>query len=139
MDWDWARKFAWSRSECIARRRRATCSPDFTGIATPGGVATNGQSGSATLTALPFRVLPDPHRPMKISALFSFWMGIVFTLLALAMALSNLSSGDVNAPEAEVAAAHGYAIFWFFLAAFGIVMVAVSWLMLKGKLGGDME
>jgi len=76
---------------------------------------------------------------MKISALFSFWMGIVFTLLALAMALSNLSSGDVNAPEAEVAAAHGYAIFWLFLAAFGIVMVAVSWLMLKGKLGGDME
>ncbi|HEY5310044.1 MAG TPA: hypothetical protein VIK97_16135 [Casimicrobiaceae bacterium] len=76
---------------------------------------------------------------MKISALFSFWMGIVFTLLALAMALSNLSSGDVNAPEAEVAAAHGYAIFWFFLAAFGTVMVAVSWLMLKGKLGGDME
>jgi hypothetical protein len=76
---------------------------------------------------------------MKTSALFSFWMGILFTGLALAMALSNLSSGDVNTPEADVAAAHGYAIFWFFLAAFGIVMVVVSWLMMKGKLGGDQE
>ena len=76
---------------------------------------------------------------MKISALFSFWMGILFTLLALAMALSNLTSGDAGAPEADVAAAHGYAIFWLFLAAFGLVMVVVSWLMMKGKLGGDME
>ena len=76
---------------------------------------------------------------MKNSALFSFWMGILFTLLSLAMALSNLSSGDANATEADLAAAHGYAIFWFFLAGFGIVMVVVSWLMMKGKLGGDLE
>jgi hypothetical protein len=76
---------------------------------------------------------------MKISALFSFWMGILFTLLALAMALSNLTSGDADAAVADVSAAHGYAMFWFFLAAFGIVMVVVSWLMMKGKLGGDME
>ena len=76
---------------------------------------------------------------MKISALFSFWMGILFTLLALAMALSNLTAGDAGAPEADAAAAQGYAVFWFFLAAFGLVMVVVSWLMMKGKLGGDME
>jgi uncharacterized membrane protein YhaH (DUF805 family) len=76
---------------------------------------------------------------MKISALFSFWMGVLFTLLALAMALSNMTAGDTGAPEADVAAAHGYAMFWFFLAAFGLVMVVVSWLMMKGKLGGDME
>jgi uncharacterized membrane protein YhaH (DUF805 family) len=76
---------------------------------------------------------------MKISALFSFWMGILFTLLALAMALSNMTSGDASSPDAEVAAARGYAMFWFFLAAFGLVMVVVSWLMMKGKLGGDME
>ena len=76
---------------------------------------------------------------MKISALFSFWMGILFTLLALAMALSNLTSGDAGAAEADTAAAQGYAMFWFFLAAFGLVMVVVSWLMMKGKLGGDME
>ena len=75
---------------------------------------------------------------MRISALFSFWMGILFTLFALRMALSNLSSGDASAPETDVAAA-GYALFWGFLAAFGIVMVVVSWLMMKGKFGGDME
>jgi hypothetical protein len=76
---------------------------------------------------------------MRISALFSFWMGILFTLLALAMALSNLTSGDAHAADADVAAAQGYAMFWFFLAAFGLVMVVVSWLMMRGKLGGDME
>jgi uncharacterized membrane protein YhaH (DUF805 family) len=76
---------------------------------------------------------------MKISALFSFWMGILFTLLALAMALSNLTSGDATAADADVSAARGYAVFWFFLAAFGLVMVVVSWLMMKGKLGGDLE
>jgi hypothetical protein len=76
---------------------------------------------------------------MKISALFSFWMGVLFTLFALGMALSNLSSGDASAPEADVAAAQGYALFWGFLAAFGLVMVIVSWLMMKGKFGGDME
>lgn len=76
---------------------------------------------------------------MKISAIVSFWMGIVFSLLALAMAWSNLSAGDANATEAELAAARGYAMFWFFLAAFGMVMVVVSWLMMKGKLGGDMD
>ena len=43
---------------------------------------------------------------MKISALFSFWMGILFTLLALAMALSNLTSGDANAADADASAAH---------------------------------
>ena len=66
-------------------------------------------------------------------------MGILFSLFALAMALSNLSAGDVNATEAELSAAHGYAYFWLFLAAFGILMVVVSWLMMKGKLGGDQE
>jgi hypothetical protein len=76
---------------------------------------------------------------MKTSALFSFWMGIVFTLLALAMALSNLTSGDASAAVADVSAAQGYAMFWLFLAAFGLVMVVVSWLMMKGSLGGDME
>jgi hypothetical protein len=76
---------------------------------------------------------------MKISALFSFWMGIAFTLLALAMAWSNLTSGGAHAAVAEVSAAQGYAMFWFFLAAFGVIMVVVSWLMMKGKLGGDMD
>ena len=76
---------------------------------------------------------------MKISAIFSFWMGILFTLFTLGMALSNLSSGDANAAEADVAPAHGYALFWGFLAAFGLFMVVVSWLMVKGKLGGNVE
>jgi len=76
---------------------------------------------------------------MKISAQISFWMGIAFTLLALGMALSNLSGADASAPEADVAAARGYAMFWFFLATFGAVMVVVSWLMLKGKMGGNLD
>jgi hypothetical protein len=76
---------------------------------------------------------------MKLSAQFSFWMGIVFTLFSGAMAFSNLSSSDAGATEAELAAAHGYAVFWLFFAAFGAIMVVVSWLMAKGKLGGDRD
>jgi undecaprenyl pyrophosphate phosphatase UppP len=72
---------------------------------------------------------------MKISAQFSFWMGIVFALLTAAMALSNLVGADANATEAELEFARGYAIFWLFLSAFGVGMVVLSWLMLKGKLG----
>lgn len=74
---------------------------------------------------------------MRISAHFSLWMGIVFTLLALGMAVSNFFAGDASARAAEAAdAARGYAIFWFFLAAIGGVTVVVSWLMLSGKMGG---
>jgi hypothetical protein len=76
---------------------------------------------------------------MRISAQISFWMGIVFTLCTLAMAVANYSAADANAPAADVAAAHGYAMFWFFLAVFGAVMVVVSWLMMKGKLGGKLD
>ncbi len=66
-------------------------------------------------------------------------MGILFSLFTLAMALSNLSGGDANATEADLAAARGYGIFWLCLTLFGIVMIVVSWLMSKGKLGGDMD
>jgi hypothetical protein len=76
---------------------------------------------------------------MKISAIFTFWMGIAFSLVSVAMALSNLTGADPDATEAQLADAHGFAMYWLFLAAFGIVMVVVSWLMMKGKLGGDQE
>ena len=76
---------------------------------------------------------------MKLSAQFSFWMGIVFTLFAGTMAVNNLLAGDAGASAADLATARGYAMFWFFFAAFGLVMVVVSWLMAKGKLGGDAD
>ena len=74
---------------------------------------------------------------MKLSAQFSFWMGILFTLFSGVMAFNNLFPADAGATEAELAAAHGYAIFWLFFAAFGAIMVVVSWLMAKGRLGAD--
>ncbi len=73
---------------------------------------------------------------MRITAHMSFWMGIVFIVLALTMALLNATGGDADATAAELADARGYAIFWFFLTGFGVVMVVVSWLILKGRLGG---
>ena len=79
------------------------------------------------------------HDAMKISAQFSFWAGIVFTLIALAVVTTILVGMEADASEADIAMARGYAMFWLFLAAFGAVMVAVSWLMLTGKLGGDLD
>ncbi len=76
---------------------------------------------------------------MKITAYMSFWMGIVFVALTLTMAFLNISGGDAGASEAELSDARGYALFWFFLTAFGIVMVVVSWLILKGRLGGRLD
>ena len=76
---------------------------------------------------------------MRISAQFSFWAGIVFTVIALTVVATVLIGIEADAPEADIAMARGYAMFWLFLAAFGAVMVAVSWLMLAGKLGGDLD
>jgi hypothetical protein len=86
-----------------------------------------------------FGFLPRASRRMKISAFFSFWMGIVFTLLTLGMAISNLMAGSAHDDASTLADARGYAMFWFFLAGFGLVMIVVSWLMMKGRLGGDQE
>ena len=93
--------------------------------------------GNATLTA--FRRCADglPSLAHEISALISFWMGIS-PFCAGDGAVEPVFRGR-NCPQADVAAAHGYALFWGFLAAFGIVMVVVSWLMMKGKLGGDIR
>lgn len=76
---------------------------------------------------------------MKLSAQFSFWMGILFTLFSGVMAFNNLFPSDAGATEAQRDAAHGYAVFWLFFAAFGAITVVVSWLMAKGKLGADGE
>jgi len=75
---------------------------------------------------------------MRITAHMSLWMGVMFIALTLTMAYLNLS-GSEGASEADLADAHGYGMFWLFLAAFGVVMVVVSWLMIKGKLGARLD
>jgi hypothetical protein len=76
---------------------------------------------------------------MRITAHMSLWMGIVFIALTLTMAFLNLSGGDAGASEADLANAHGYGMFWLFLTGFGVVMVVVSWLIIKGRLGGRLD
>jgi hypothetical protein len=66
-------------------------------------------------------------------------MGIVFTLFAGAMSLSNVYSADAGASPADQSTARGYAIFWLFLAVFGAIMVVVSWLMAHGRLGVERD
>ena len=72
---------------------------------------------------------------MKISAHFSLWGGLVFALLAFAYAIYGLVSVTPDLGEADRTAAHGYAMFWFFLGGVGAVMALVSWLMLRGRFG----
>jgi hypothetical protein len=72
---------------------------------------------------------------MRVSAHFSLWGGLVFTLFATAYAVYGLVSITPDMSAVDQADAHGFALFWFFMGGIGAVMAAVSWLMLRGKLG----
>ena len=69
---------------------------------------------------------------MKISAQFSLWGSVVFALFCLGYAFAGFSSIDGMADDATRADARGFALFWLFLGAIGIVMAIVSWRMVKG-------
>jgi NADH:ubiquinone oxidoreductase subunit 5 (subunit L)/multisubunit Na+/H+ antiporter MnhA subunit len=69
---------------------------------------------------------------MKISAQFSMWGSVVFALFCLGYAFAGFSSMDAMADDATRADARGFALFWLFLGAIGIVMAIVSWRMVKG-------
>jgi hypothetical protein len=72
---------------------------------------------------------------MKISAHFSLWAGVAFALFASAYGLYGLYSVNSGMGAVDLADAHGFAMFWFFLAAIGAVMAGVSWAMLRGRFG----
>ena len=72
---------------------------------------------------------------MRISAHFSLWAGIAFTLLALGYAVYILFSVHPDMTAAELSDARGYAAFWSFLGVISAIMALVSWLMLKGTFG----
>jgi hypothetical protein len=72
---------------------------------------------------------------VKISAHFSLWAGLAFALFSIAYATYGLISIDADMSPVDRADAHGFAMFWLFLAAVGATMAVVSWLMLKGKFG----
>jgi hypothetical protein len=76
---------------------------------------------------------------MKISAQFSMWGSVVFALFCLGYAFSGFSSLDGMADDAARADARGFALFWLFLGAVGIVMAIVSWRMVKGADEGSAE
>jgi hypothetical protein len=69
---------------------------------------------------------------MKISAQFSMWGAVVFALFCLGYAFAGFSSMDAMVDDATRADARGFALFWLFLGAVGIVMAIVSWRMVRG-------
>ena len=74
---------------------------------------------------------------MKISAKFTFFAGIVFALFAFTYALVGGFSTDAGVSATELADARGYIFFWAFLGCFGVLMAVLSWLIIKGRLGGE--
>ena len=72
---------------------------------------------------------------MKISAQFAFWGALVFAVLCVAYAGFGFSSIDASMSDEVRESSRGYAWFWMFLGAIGAAFAAISWLMLRGKLG----
>jgi hypothetical protein len=72
---------------------------------------------------------------MKISARFSFYLGLVFAILAASYATFGLASIHPEMTAAQVDDAKGFAMFFYFLGAIGAAMAWVSHLMLKGRFG----
>lgn len=72
---------------------------------------------------------------MKISAQFAFWASLVFAVVCVAYAGFGFSSIDASMSDEVRDASRGYAWFWLFLGTVASVTAAISWLMLRGKLG----
>ena len=73
---------------------------------------------------------------MKLSAQLVLWLSLIFAGVCIAYAGFGFSSIDASADPQIVADSRGYAWFWLFLGGIGLLMAALSWLMVKGRLGG---
>jgi hypothetical protein len=73
---------------------------------------------------------------MMFSARIAVWLCAVFGLVCAGAALTAFTGAQSIADAADRQASLGYAAFWAFLALIGAVFGVLSWLMLKGKLGG---
>lgn len=66
------------------------------------------------------------------------WLSLAFAVLCIVYGVVGLTSLDANAPTTMREDAHGFALFWLFLGAIGLVCAAGSWWMLRtGTLPGD--
>jgi hypothetical protein len=74
--------------------------------------------------------------PMRFSAQIVLWLSIAFAVFCIAYAVVGFSSIDPSLTAQEREDSRGYAIFFLCLGAFGVVAAVVSWLMMRGKLGG---
>jgi hypothetical protein len=72
---------------------------------------------------------------MKVTAIMAFWGALVFGLVCLGVGMHGLWALDTITDEALRSDARGFAWFWLFLAAIGLLIGLLSGLMAKGKLG----
>jgi hypothetical protein len=72
---------------------------------------------------------------MKLSVQLLFWLSLVFAGACIAYAGFGFSSIEVNADPQIVEDSRGYAWFWLFLGAIGLLMAVASWLIVRGKFG----
>jgi hypothetical protein len=74
---------------------------------------------------------------MKISAQVSLWMAVALAIFCLGYAFTAFSSIDSNTTDELRDATRGFGYFWLFLGGVATVIALISWLMAKGKLGGE--
>ena len=72
---------------------------------------------------------------MKVTVQVAMWMCAAFALFCGAFAFTGFTSLSTLTDAAERDASFGYACFWTFLAAIGVVFGVLSWMIKEGKLG----
>jgi bacteriorhodopsin len=68
-----------------------------------------------------------------------FWASLLFAALCVAYALFGFSSIDAGMPAEQQADSRGYAWFWTFLGAIGLLLAIVSWFMTRDPPDGRDE
>jgi len=68
---------------------------------------------------------------MNVSAKLAVFMAAFFTLFCLGFAVNGFIALREITDAAEATASRGYAWFWTFLAAIGVVMGVVSWWIMR--------
>ena len=72
---------------------------------------------------------------MKVSAVAAMWMCAAFALFCFAFAASGFLEVPSITDPTERDDSIGYAAFWTFLGAVGVMFGALSWMIKEGKLG----
>ena len=72
---------------------------------------------------------------MKIGAQMALVIGVIFAVVCFSVAITGFNALREITDPVQAADAHGFAWFWTFLGAIGVVFSAISWWIAKTEKG----